>query len=59
VSRIRIAVEIDPTDLPPRELRKALISALRESIMVAHAEDEIDLPTAEELFRALPYPGQA
>lgn len=56
---VRLVVVVDIANATPRELRERWICALRESVMAARAADRIDLPTAEELIRALPERGRA
>lgn len=53
---MRLVVEIDVTDLSPREVRTTFVQALRDAVAQGCLRGAIDQAVGEELFRSLPAP---
>jgi hypothetical protein len=57
--KLRIDIVVELAGLSPRQVREAFIESLRDAVGREYAAEAIDLPHAEELFRALPREGHA
>jgi hypothetical protein len=50
----KLLVKLDIANASPRMLRQRFRKEIRDTVMQAHADGEIELAIAEELIRAVP-----